>query len=117
MPQSVHRDNLFNLCLFERRCQSAAAYSGPVAGFAKLVAEHQIEPALRTFLFPFPECGYEFSRDGNFPYPLLCFGVEPAVFLLAGFTFTRAIGTVRRKATVLWSSFTWHELDRENVIG
>ena len=77
----MHCDGLFDFCLFERRRQSVVAYSGPVARFAKLVAEHQLEPALWKFLFPFPERGYEFSRDGNFPYPLLCFGVEPAVFL------------------------------------
>jgi hypothetical protein len=79
-------DDLFDFCLFERRRQTITTDSSPVARFAKFVAEHQLEPALRTFVFSFPKSSHEFARDWNFSYPLLCLGVEPAVFLRARLT-------------------------------
>ena len=71
VSQPVHRDDLFDFCLFERWRQAITTDSSPVARFAKFVAEHQLEPALRTFVFPFPKSSHEFARDWNFSYPLL----------------------------------------------
>ena len=71
MSQPVHRDDLFDFCLFERRRQTITTDSSPVARFAKFVAEHQLEPDLRTFVFSFLKSSHEFARDWNFSYPRL----------------------------------------------
>ncbi len=79
VSQPVHRDRLFDPGLFEGWRQAITTDSSPVTRFAELIAEHQLEPALRTFVFPFPESSHEVGRDWNCSYPLLCLGVEPAV--------------------------------------
>jgi hypothetical protein len=98
MPQSVHRDSLFNFCLFERRRQSVAAYSGPVARFAKFVTKHELKPVLRTFLFPVLNCAHKVGWNGDLSYPLL--GSNQRCFSAFVSPFTRAVDTVRRKSIV-----------------